>query len=37
MAIKKARTEEIGTRWCACSQQVYMDLLDGGDGDASDG
>ena len=28
MAIKRARTEEIGTRGCACSQQVYMDLLD---------
>ena len=28
MGIKRARTEEIGTRGCACSQQVYMDLLD---------
>lgn len=28
MGIKRARAEEIGTRGCACSQQVYMDLLD---------
>lgn len=28
MAIKRARVEEIGKRGCACSQQVYMDLLD---------
>ena len=28
MGIKRAKVEEIGKRGCACSQQVYMDLLD---------
>ena len=28
MAIKKVKADEISKRGCACSQQIYMDLLD---------